>query len=289
MAVPLLAAVDITATVESGLTTTQLSYIGHVYVDAASSDYDTVLSYIAKNASQLQISVNVTSLEKDEVISLLDAGAARVFTSYDQLQALKGTVNDSRLVLLLAAAHQSREKIVEAISDTSVGVYAHHASDIDFVSGWLQEYGSNDRPPVYVSFASAPKLEDIVAIGKLSATPIVASNLLTMDPEKDTSLLPVAEIFMSGMVSDRPDKLIATVVVDEQGVALGLVYSSNESVKESLRTGTGVYQSRKRGLWYKGATSGAVQELVRIDADCDQDCLRFVVRQKGTGELRVFP
>lgn len=284
MAVPLLAAVDITATVESGLTTTQLSYINNVYVDASESNYDTVLNYIVKNASQFQISVNVPSLQKEEIISLLDAGAARVFTSYDQLQALKGTVDDSRLVLILEAAHQSREKIVDAISDTSVGVYAHKVTDMDFIFGWLQEYGSNDRPPVYVSFVSAPKLEDVVTIGKLSATPIVSNTLLTMDPAKDTSLLPVAEIFMAGVVSDRPDKLIATVVTDEQGVALGLVYSSNESVKESLRTGTGVYQSRKRGLWYKGATSGAVQELVRIDADCDQDCLRFVVRQKGTGE-----
>jgi phosphoribosyl-ATP pyrophosphohydrolase/phosphoribosyl-AMP cyclohydrolase/histidinol dehydrogenase len=59
------------------------------------------------------------------------------------------------------------------------------------------------------------------------------------------------------------------------------VYSSEESVGEALRTQTGVYQSRKRGLWYKGATSGDTQELVRIALDCDNDALKFVVRQKG--------
>lgn len=124
-----------------------------------------------------------------------------------------------------------------------------------------------------------------MAIAKLAAVPIVSRGLLTVDPEEN-GLLNVGEIFMAGVTSDRTDHLVSTLVVDERGVALGLVYSSVESVKESLRTGRGVYQSRKRGLWYKGATSGATQELIKIDADCDQDCLRFVVRQKGVGELR---
>jgi phosphoribosyl-AMP cyclohydrolase len=47
----------------------------------------------------------------------------------------------------------------------------------------------------------------------------------------------------------------------------------------------GVYQSRKRGLWYKGATSGDTQELVKFCFDCDQDCLKFVVKQKGRGKI----
>jgi hypothetical protein len=45
----------------------------------------------------------------------------------------------------------------------------------------------------------------------------------------------------------------------------------------------GVYQSRSRGLWVKGETSGATQDLIRIDLDCDRDSPRFVVRQRGPG------
>jgi phosphoribosyl-ATP pyrophosphohydrolase/phosphoribosyl-AMP cyclohydrolase/histidinol dehydrogenase len=44
-----------------------------------------------------------------------------------------------------------------------------------------------------------------------------------------------------------------------------------------------VYWSRRRGLWEKGATSGAEQELVRVDLDCDRDAIRFTVRQRSVG------
>lgn len=46
--------------------------------------------------------------------------------------------------------------------------------------------------------------------------------------------------------SDRPDGLFTTVVSDECGKALGLVYSSAASVAESIRCGRGVYYSRSR-------------------------------------------
>jgi len=72
-------------------------------------------------------------------------------------------------------------------------------------------------------------------------------------------------------------------VVDERGVALGLCHSDLESLRAALEQGRGIYHSRSRGLWIKGATSGATQELLRIDADCDRDCLRFTVRQQPPG------
>jgi phosphoribosyl-AMP cyclohydrolase len=73
------------------------------------------------------------------------------------------------------------------------------------------------------------------------------------------------------------------VVCDLQGVALGLVYSSKESVEKSILEGKGIYQSRKRGLWEKGSTSGATQDLFGVLADCDEDCLKFIVHQRGAG------
>jgi phosphoribosyl-ATP pyrophosphohydrolase len=73
------------------------------------------------------------------------------------------------------------------------------------------------------------------------------------------------------------------VVTDERGVALGLVYSSKESIKAAVAERRGIYQSRRRGLWRKGESSGAIQELLRVTPDCDRDSVRFTVRQTGAG------
>ncbi len=80
------------------------------------------------------------------------------------------------------------------------------------------------------------------------------------------------------------DRLWPTVVCDEGGVALGLVWSTRESLNAAIEERRGIYWSRSRNeLWRKGETSGSTQELIRVDLDCDRDALRFVVRQHGTG------
>lgn len=82
--------------------------------------------------------------------------------------------------------------------------------------------------------------------------------------------------------SDRADGLFTTVVSDENGITLGLVYSSVESIIEAVRTKRGIYYSRSRnGLWRKGDTSGAYQSLKHIHLDCDSDALLFTVHQHG--------
>ncbi|MFN6208645.1 MAG: phosphoribosyl-ATP diphosphatase, partial [Planctomycetota bacterium] len=92
------------------------------------------------------------------------------------------------------------------------------------------------------------------------------------------------EAFAAPLVSDRPDGLWPTVVVDEHDVALGLAYSNLESLRQAIALRRGVYWSRSRGgLWVKGESSGAVQELLEVAVDCDRDALRFRVRQAGPG------
>ena len=79
-------------------------------------------------------------------------------------------------------------------------------------------------------------------------------------------------------------ELWPTIVVDESGQSLGLVWSSRESILAAVSERRGVYWSRSRGqLWRKGESSGAVQRLLRIDLDCDRDAIRFTVRQEPPG------
>ena len=98
-----------------------------------------------------------------------------------------------------------------------------------------------------------------------------------------TGRLDLADAIAAPLTSDRPDGLWPTVVTDQSGIALGLAYSNIASLREAVRTQRGVYHSRSRGLWIKGETSGDVQDLLRIDPDCDRDALRFTVRQHGAG------
>lgn len=118
--------------------------------------------------------------------------------------------------------------------------------------------------------------EDIAALDAMGADAQVGMALYT-------GRMDLADAIAAPLRSDRPDGLWPTVVVDELGVALGLAYSSRESLREAVGLMRGVYHSRSRGLWVKGGTSGDVQELVRIDLDCDRDALRFTVRQAGRG------
>lgn len=103
-------------------------------------------------------------------------------------------------------------------------------------------------------------------------------NIVDLSPEL------ITDFFKTVLVTDRPDGLWSTVIVDPIGIALGLAYSNYESLLHAIETRCGTYWSRSRdGLWIKGETSGATQQLLGIRMDCDRDCLRFTVTQDSPG------
>lgn len=118
--------------------------------------------------------------------------------------------------------------------------------------------------------------EEVAALDRVGADAQVGMAIYTGEMTIGASLAAM-------MISDRSDGLWPTVVVDEAGVALGLAYSSAESLERACEEGRGIYHSRSRGVWVKGETSGATQDLIGIDLDCDRDTLRFTVRQHGPG------
>ena len=61
-------------------------------------------------------------------------------------------------------------------------------------------------------------------------------------------------------------------------------WMNTESLALTIENKRTVFWSRKRqSLWYKGATSGAVQLVKEIYLDCDNDCLLIKVEQLGMG------
>ena len=79
------------------------------------------------------------------------------------------------------------------------------------------------------------------------------------------------------------DGLIPAVVVDaETGKVLTVAYMNAESLGITMKEGRTCFWSRSRGeLWRKGETSGNVQHVVDITADCDLDALTVRVKKDG--------
>lgn len=77
--------------------------------------------------------------------------------------------------------------------------------------------------------------------------------------------------------------LIPAIVVDaETKKVLTLAYMNRESLEISIREGRTCFFSRSRQqLWRKGETSGNVQHIVSITADCDCDALTVEVLKDG--------
>lgn len=68
---------------------------------------------------------------------------------------------------------------------------------------------------------------------------------------------------------------LVTVIAQDAatGVVLMVAYADREALEQTLETGEMHYRSRSRGLWRKGATSGNVQRVVSLSADCDGDAV----------------
>ncbi|MCH7814761.1 MAG: phosphoribosyl-ATP diphosphatase [Planctomycetes bacterium] len=135
--------------------------------------------------------------------------------------------------------------------------------------------------------AAAKPARVTIAGGITTADEIATLDRIGADAQVGMALykdrLTLADAVAAPLVSDRPDGLWPTVVVDDHGVALGLAYSSRDSLHQALERRRGVYHSRRRGIWIKGETSGATQVLLRVEVDCDRDTLRFTVRQEAPG------
>ena len=85
-----------------------------------------------------------------------------------------------------------------------------------------------------------------------------------------------------------------TVVAQDArtGTVLMVAHANRVALERTLATGEMHYHSRTRGLWHKGATSGNVQQIVSLAADCDGDAVLARVVPRGpachTGSVSCF-
>ena len=231
--------------------------------------------------------------DRDAALAWLDRGAAKVVLGTAAVpEVLEGLPRD-RVVAALDA--WEGEVVVKGWTERTGRTVLEGMRElrglaggflVTFVEGEGREAGfPRDRIASLVEAAGTSRLT--VAGGITTADEIAWLDRAAADAQVGMALyrgtLDLAEAFTAPLSSERPDGLWPTIVTDDRGVALGLVWSSLESVRTAIDEGRGVYHSRSRGLWRKGETSGATQALRRIAPDCDRDALRFTVAQAGDG------
>ena len=80
----------------------------------------------------------------------------------------------------------------------------------------------------------------------------------------------------------KGDLIPAIVQEASTGQVLMLAYMNRESLAKTIETGyTWFYSRSRQELWNKGTTSGHVQRVVSLWADCDEDALLVEVEQTG--------
>jgi phosphoribosyl-AMP cyclohydrolase len=80
------------------------------------------------------------------------------------------------------------------------------------------------------------------------------------------------------------DKGLVTVVAQDFATSevLMVAYMNRDTLLETINKGVMVYFSRSRQKrWFKGETSGHVQNVKEMYIDCDGDSLLFKVEQTG--------
>jgi phosphoribosyl-AMP cyclohydrolase len=87
---------------------------------------------------------------------------------------------------------------------------------------------------------------------------------------------------VAGLKFDDAGLLPAVVQDDQDGTVLMVAWMDAEAVRRTLTTGRTWFWSRsRRQYWRKGDTSGHVQHVRSVTADCDQDTLLVRVHQVG--------
>jgi phosphoribosyl-ATP pyrophosphohydrolase/phosphoribosyl-AMP cyclohydrolase len=223
----------------------------------------------------------------------LDAGASKVIIGTAATPEMLSQLPADRVIVAL----DSRDGRIVTHgwrTDTTDSVLARIAELKDLVGGFLVTFvelegrmGGTDLDRAHDVIAAAEEARVTIAGGITTAGEIAEIDRLGADSQVGMALysgeLSLADAIAAPLTTERLDGLWPTIVVDELGAALGLTWSSAESLALAVERQQGVYQSRKRGLWEKGATSGATQDLLGVAVDCDRDALRFIVRQHGDG------
>ena len=232
-------------------------------------DIDAALAWLDAGAESIVIgtaaSVDFCSqLPRDRVIAAVDALCGKVVVEGWQTKTEHGVIDR-----------------IKELAPFVGGFLLTQVEHEGGMSGWNEDLVAQAvQAAGSVRITAAGGITTVEDVGRLDQLGVDAQVGMALY----TNRMSLGEAVGAPLVKAIDGRLWPTVVCDEEGQALGLVWSTRESLEAAVGERRGIYWSRSRdSLWIKGETSGATQELLRVELDCDRDALRFIVRQQGSG------
>ena len=246
-----------------------------------------LLSKVLASFPRARVGVSV------HISEALAAGPAQAVAEYIERVV---AANRANAIHYYVQVHTSSQQVLEAVRDVAKALVQRSTSLLDNVQLYLgippalprstkmaaKISTSTTDNTIHAVFRPRP-LTDPAATSSSSSSSSNSGSAGEGGIDLPEDGVDTLSAFISCIRSDRPDGLFTTVVCDEHGVSLGLVYSNDVSIRAAVHEKKGIYWSRSRGgLWRKGDSSGMYQELLAVALDCDGDALRFTVVQHGT-------
>ena len=219
----------------------------------------------------------------DSALDWLDAGAARVVIGTAASAEFLGALPRERVVTAVDA--RNGQVVVEGWQTSTGADPVARIAELAAVSGGFlftqvevegMMHGFDRTLVERAAAAAAGGGARLTAAGGITTAEDVAwLDQLGVEAQVGMALysgrLSLGEAIAAPLRNPPTPDLWPTIVVDESGQSLGLVWSTRESIQAAVSERRGVYWSRSRGqLWRKGESSGAAQRLLRIDLDCDR-------------------
>lgn len=228
--------------------------------------------HVLNGTPNVAVNVEVASekLSLDAMIEYLNVGVQQLFVNEAQFEEAKG-----------AGLPTARFAVFGGKNDGLGNASAVVDAPLDKETAKKLSNSGNKALYYY-----SPQLDEEQAekLAQDGYTVVVPGDKLTLAAEAQNGQISLGQVFVKTLTTDRPDGLFTTLITlpAPAHTALGVVYSSEKSVLAAIAEGQGVYQLRKRPneLWYKGATLGATQKLVRLEKDCDNDVVKFIVEPR---------
>lgn len=217
---------------QKGITREQQGYLGSVCFRGGDNAVDKLLGFLQRHVS-MQAYIDATAITStDDIISLLNAGAHTVFVTPLQFESLS-SYGDR---IALAIPQDGASPDLKAAG----GIFLTCGKDLDACRTSLKSHKESKISPIFLQASSNDAVQSCVTLAQEhSVIPIIPATQLTMEKSNAEDKLSVPAIIAASWTSDRSDHLIPTLVTDERDIALGLVYSNQESLAESLKTGKG--------------------------------------------------